>query len=439
LQNGTGAFVAKINSAGTALSYLTYIGPTYYPSTPNTNPANTASAIAVDATGSVYLAGSTSDPEFPATAGAYQTAYGGPAISELYLLPPTNAFVLKLKPDGSGVTWATYLGGAGSDRATSLALDSAGSVWIAGTTASANFPNAQGWSQGSDFLVGLNATGSALLYAARYPAGSAAQSVAVDSSGLLHAAGSAGIVSAIAPLSKPAPRIFGIANAAYGTVSGQMARGELISIYGPHIGPPSPVSYTTTSAGVVPSSLGGVQVMMGSDALPLLYVSDSQINAVAPFSLYGTATGFTLQAVSNGVATPPFSFDSLSASTEIFRNADGTAAAVNQDGTLNSADHPAPRGSIVSIWITGVGSTSAYFQDGQIATGALAFACCEVYTDLSDVPTQIVYSGSAPGAVAGVVQINFQLPLDPYGFSPTEVVVGVGGQMSHAATIYTSQ
>ena len=437
LQNGTGAFVAKINAAGTALSYLTYIGPTYYPISPNTNPANRATAIAVDAAGSTYVAGSTFDPVFPATAGAYQTTYDGPS-SFSYTTPP-DAFALKLKPDGSGVVWATYLGGAGSDAATSIALDGSGGVWLAGTTSSADFPNAQGWSQGGDFLAGLSATGAALSYCARYPTGTVAQSLAIDPSGLLHTAGSGGIVSAISPAAKPTPQIFGIANAAYGAAGGQMARGEVISIFGPDIGPATPVSYTPTAAGTVPATLGGVQVMMGSYSLPLLYVSSSQINAVSPFSLFGSAAGLTLQVINNGVATPLFRFSSIAADPEIFQNPDGSAAAVNQDGSINSAEHPAEAGSIVSIWVTGVGVIPANLQDGQIAAGPLAFPCCAVWAGVTQGPANVVYSGSAPGAVVGVVQINFELPPASFPSPTTQVEVSVGGQYSQPVTIYTAQ
>ncbi len=432
LQNGVGAFVAKINAAGTALSYLTYIGATYYPVSPNTNAANVASAIAVDSSGSAYLAGATSDPDFPATAGAYQTVAGQPGGSTANPFPPSDAFVLKLKPDGSGVVWATYLGGPGVDEASGLALDSAGNAWIAGTTASANFPNAQGWSTGDEFIAAVSASGASLAYAARYPSGTVTQSLAIDASGLLHVAGSTGLVSVIAPSGRPLPRIFGIANAAYGQAGGVMARGELISIFGPHIGPATPVPYTPTAAGMAPTSLGGVQVLMGDYAMPLLYVSDSQINAVAPFSLYGGVSGLTLQVVNNGVATPLFGFSSIDSDPQIFQNADGSAAAVNEDGSLNSAAHPAPAGSIVSIWITGVGTSSAYLQDGQIATGPLAFTCCST-------PANIVYSGAAPGAVAGVVQINFEATAPLYGSNITPVIVTVGSNVSRVANIYTSQ
>jgi len=435
-QNGIGAFVAKVDAAGTALSYLTYIGAANYVLSPNNIPGNTAAALAVDASGSVYLAGSTSDPNFPATTGAYQPAFAGPVTNAPYPPPPSDAFVLQLTPDGSGLAWATYLGGTGADSASGIALDASGNVWLAGATASADFPNAQGWSEGGDFLVGLKVSGAALVYAARYPTGTVAQSLAVDSAGLLHTAGSAGAVSQIAPSGKTVPRIFGIANAAYGPVGGQMARGEVISIYGPHIGPPAPESYTPTAAGFAPASLSTVRVMMGDYALPLLYVSDSQINAVAPFSWYGTS----LQVMWNGVATPAFPFTAIDADPQIFQNPDGTAAAVNQDGALNSAANPAQSGSMVSIWVTGVGAVSLDLQDGQIATAASSFPCCTVLA--GGYASNVTYSGSAPGAVAGIVQINFQVPPGPSYMQgdvlPVNVQVVAGGVTSNAVTLYVS-
>jgi hypothetical protein len=73
LAQGTGAFVAKVNAAGTSLVYLTYLGPGYQPISPNTNPANFVSGIAADAAGNVYVTGFTFDDAFPVTAGAWQT------------------------------------------------------------------------------------------------------------------------------------------------------------------------------------------------------------------------------------------------------------------------------------------------------------------------------------------------------------------------------
>jgi uncharacterized protein (TIGR03437 family) len=435
---GIGAFLGKVKAEGTGLAYLTYVGAANYVVSPYHLPGNNAVALAVDTTGNAYLTGSTADPAFPATPGAYQTVFSGPVTGDPYPPPPTDAFVLKLKPDGTGLVWATMLGGTGADGATAIAVDSLSNVWLAGATASPTFPNAQGWSQGSDFLTGLNANGSAPVYSARYPAGSVSHSLAVDLSGALHAAAASGLLSVISPAASPAPRIFGIANAAYGAIGGQMARGEVISIYGPHIGPATPLSSVPVN-GAVPTSLGGIQVLMGSFALPLLFVSDSQINAVAPFSLFGSAAGLSIQVVKNGAPTPLFPFASIDAVPEIFQNSDGSAAAVNQDGTINSTDHPAVVGSTVTIWITGVGSTSAYLQDGQIATGASQYYCCTLFAGFPQIPATIAYSGSENGAVNGVVQINFVVPPQVQLYGPAmDILVAVGAKMSNPVTIHVA-
>ena len=144
-------------------------------------------------------------------------------------------------------------------------------------------------------------------------------------------------------------RIFGIANAAYGPLLGRIVPGELISLYGPHIGPSTPVTATAAS-GFLPTSLGGREgLLQRRGRAELLYVSDSQINAVAPQS--ATPNGsMTVQIVSDSVTSPDFPVTVMTADPEIFQNADGSAAAVNQDGTMNSAANPAKAGSIVSIW-----------------------------------------------------------------------------------------
>jgi uncharacterized protein (TIGR03437 family) len=433
LTKGTGAFVAKVNAAGTALSYLTYVGPTSYVFVPFNYPANTARAIAVDAGGNAYVAGFTFDPVLPTTKGAYQTTYDGPAdpAQPYYPLPPTDAFVVKINPSGTGVVWGTYIGGKGADAANSVTLDPSGNVWVAGTTASQDFPNAQGWSQGGDFVVALTPTGASLPYAARFPNDTVAQSVAADPSGLVHVAGPTGLVSTIAPAAAPAARIFGIANAAAGPATGRIVPGEIIAIYGPHIGP------ATTGA-------AGVQVSIGGLNAPVLYASDSQINAIVPFGMDGRSTA-AVHVVSNRVAGPDFPAGVSPAEPEVFRNPDGYAAAINQDGTLNSPDHPALEGSVVSIWVTGIGyEQSAAGLGGVIAIGALDFHCCEVLIAVRAAPTlvqaEVLYGGFAPGLVVGVFQVNFRIPegsvitLDMY--PALEFTVQVGGQSSLPVRIY---
>jgi uncharacterized protein (TIGR03437 family) len=136
----------------------------------------------------------------------------------------------------------------------------------------------------------------------------------------------------------------------------------------------------------------------------------------------------------------------VTAEPEVFRNPDGAAAALNQDGSLNSAANPAKAGSIVSVWATGTGSIYPRLRDGQISTAAQDYACCQVAIapDYSLGPIYppgpvVLYAGAAPGMVAGVVQINFQIPAPyihdagTYGFT-----VIAGGKSSATAGIYVA-
>ena len=130
LAQGTGAFVAKVNAAGTALVYLTYLGPGYNPISPNTNPENYVTGIAADAAGNAYLTVPRTTTLSPRPqAPSRRCATGG-----------TDAFAAKLNPQGSAMVWATYLGGKGDDAAHAIALDSAGNVWLSGTTRRRIFP-----------------------------------------------------------------------------------------------------------------------------------------------------------------------------------------------------------------------------------------------------------------------------------------------------------
>ena len=435
LTKGTGAFVAKVNAAGSALAYLTYISSTNFIYAANANPAVIAAAIAVDAAGDAFLAGATFDPSFPATPGAYQTTFAGPYQPGVaYPLPPTDAFALKLNPAGTALVWASYLGGKGADAAKSVALDPSGNVWLTGTNPS------------GDFLTAFNPSGSALTYSANYPSDAVSQSVAADPTGLIHVAGPTGIVGTVVPTGAPTMRIYGIANAAYGPLLGRIVPAELISIYGSHIGPATPAWATADASGLLPTSLAGVQVFFNGVAVPLLYVSDSQINAVATQSA-SPGSSMLVHIVSNSVTSPDFPVTVVTADPEVFRNADGTAAAVNQDGSLNSAANPAKAGSIVSIWATGTGSIYPRPPDGQISTAAQDYDCCQIgalvvrSSNFVQVPTPapvVLYAGAAPGMVAGIVQINFQIP--PYIDTPGTLGFSVfaSGKSSSTVGIYVT-
>ncbi|HTQ55148.1 MAG TPA: SBBP repeat-containing protein [Bryobacteraceae bacterium] len=405
LARGLGAFVARINAAGTGLDYLTYLATAnFIPGVaPSSNPGTLLNAIAVDGQGNAYITGATSDPQFPVTPSAFQTSLGSP-LGPGYPLqePGSNAFVSKLNPTGTAMIWSTYLGGTGSDTGYAMAPDAAGNVWVSGTTQSPNFPKASGFPGGTEFLAELDATGSSLLYSSLSPADTVAQALAVDSGGTVHFAGATGGVSAFSPGSAPgqtaAPWLFGIANSAGGALAGRIAPGELFSIYGLNFGPATPLTATFDAAGFLPTTLGGVQVNVNGIRAPLLYVSATQINAVAPVELTPEAVTLALS------AAPDFRTMVVPADPQVF------GVAINQDGTLNSQTNPAKPGSIVSVWATG----SGYFpgNDGQSATAADEFCQSEGYCavfDDSGVQLATPYIGAAPDVVNGVIQINFQV------------------------------
>jgi uncharacterized repeat protein (TIGR01451 family) len=122
------AFVAKINSAGTAFVFSSYLGGS------NGAGDDYGYAIAVDGRDDVYVAGKTSAMDFP-TVSAYQGVYGGGT---------SDAFVVKIHPLGSNLMYATYLGGSGSDVANGIAVDSDENIYVAGSTQSADFPIVSG-------------------------------------------------------------------------------------------------------------------------------------------------------------------------------------------------------------------------------------------------------------------------------------------------------
>ena len=442
LATGAGAFAAKVKGDGTGLVYLTYIGATIFPQSPATNPANTAVAIASDADGNAYLTGTTFDPRFPATSGAYQTTYAGPSSPGPG--SPPEAFVLKLNPAGTALVWASYLGGSAAETVSSIAVDTARQVWINGTTASPEFPNAQGWSQGSDFIAGFDVTGSKLIYSARYPNDSVSRSIAVDATGALHVTGRSGIVSVILPANPPLPRIFGVGNAAGGPLDGHIAGGELISIYGPHIGPATPVITVPDANGDLPTAVPGYQVLFGGQPLPLLYLSDSQINAVVPFgflSFFYSKVSAPIHVNTPNGATPDFPLTIVLASPAIFRNPDYSAVAINQDGTRNAPNNPALAGSYVSIWMTGSGHGYGLGNPGHIETDANNYRCCGIVFQSSPQPLtgSVSYAGTAPGAVLSVTQINFLVPAFPLYPNPGPVsiqAVAPDGTLSDPVTIY---
>lgn len=117
------AFIAKLKPDGSALDYFTFLGGSQL---------DLALGVAVDGEGAAHVTGLTTSPDFPVTPGAAQGVIGG----------RFDAFAAKVAPDGQSFLYATYLGGAGSERGNAVAIDGGGRALIVGRTSSTNLPAA---------------------------------------------------------------------------------------------------------------------------------------------------------------------------------------------------------------------------------------------------------------------------------------------------------
>ncbi|MFQ5604071.1 MAG: PQQ-binding-like beta-propeller repeat protein [bacterium] len=152
--DGVEPYVTKLSPDGGSLIYSTFLGG---------DASGILEGIAVDDNGSAYVTGLTFSANFPITTGAFQTVLAGGA----------EAFVAKLKADGSDLVYCTFLGGSGDELGTyggNIAVDNQGAAHVAATTRSQDFPTTSGAFQPAfangemGYISKVNATGSDLIY-----------------------------------------------------------------------------------------------------------------------------------------------------------------------------------------------------------------------------------------------------------------------------------
>jgi hypothetical protein len=174
-------FITKINAAGTALVYSTYLG--------GSNGEEVRGDIAVDAGGNVYVTGRTASNDFPTTPGAFDTACGNLNDCSFSLFR-RDAFVAKLSSGGDSLAYSTFLGGGGSDEGRGIAVDTAGNAYVTGQ-GDLEFPTTPGAFQetGSGcFVTKLNAAGTALVYSTLFNE-AICNDMAVDTNGNVYLTG----------------------------------------------------------------------------------------------------------------------------------------------------------------------------------------------------------------------------------------------------------
>lgn len=225
----------------------------------------------------------------------------------------------------------------------------------------------------------------------------------------------------------PAPEISALIHGATLRATA-ISPGLIFSLFGAGLGPPNGLAATLTSAGRLPTSLDGIRVLFDGVPAPLLYVRGDQLNGIVPYAV-AAKSSTQLRVESKGTLSLAREFRVAPAVPGLFTlSATGTgqAAALNQDGTVNGPASPEQSGRAVILYGTGEGLLDAPTEDGLIAGATLRRPLLPVTATVGGVPVEVLYAGSAPGLVAGVLQLNLLLNENvPKGPAvPVEIRVG---------------
>ena len=404
------AFAAKLASTGSHLLYSTYLGG---------SGADGAFGLALDATDAVYVAGGTQSANFPTTPGAFKTIYVGDTANQ----PPDllgNGFVTKLETSGD-LVYSTFTG-ITNGVPTPIAVDENGQAYVSAVpVASSSSTQPTCASPPNPAVLVINSSGSALVATSPIPGAY----LALDGKGGLYSAG-----LTYAPVFFTTPHAFqteyggGDSDAFAAKVDfSELAGPSLASVLNAASFFPGYASAFPTGA-VTPGEIvtlfgngfGSAQpsVLFSQYPAVVLSASNCQINAVVPFEVNPDFPTF-VTVESGGQTLGPIKLPVSVAAPGIFtmnQNGSGQAAILNQDSSANSASNPAMRGSSVSVYITGAGAMNPFIADGSLGplTPPFPTPLASVSAAIGGMDAPITFAGQAPGLIAGVTQVNVQIP-----------------------------
>jgi uncharacterized protein (TIGR03437 family) len=415
-------YVAKLNPGLSNVIYATYVSGEY---------GATPAAISVDAQGDAFVAGTTVSPDYPTTPSAYEPQYiasAVPRVSCFFIFhcinaPPATGYVTEVNPAGTGLVYSSFFGGTQTDTIT-FAGFTPKAIYLGGNAGSDDLPGFTGYPQpclpqpyatrlsGDATEVGASRVvpGKVLAYDAF--AGTLIATTGTD-------------VVAVDPAAPRTPIACILDSADLRPVT-SIAPGELLSLFGEF----SSVGATTPPPGQVITSLDGITVETNGIPSPLLYVSGEQINFQAPFEIAGTAQAnisftSTHQQLSDSrtlpiVATNPAAFINTPVPPpalqpcifESSASVNGTfPLALNPDGSINACTNPAPAGSVVTLFLDGLGVTSPAQASGAITPNPGPALISPVITaNTANGGVTVVSVSALPGAISGVAQVKLQIP-----------------------------
>jgi uncharacterized protein (TIGR03437 family) len=199
----------------------------------------------------------------------------------------------------------------------------------------------------------------------------------------------------------------GVVNAGSYASNG-VSPGEYVALGGINLGL---LGGATVQDGRLTTTLGMTTVTFDGTPAPLIYTSDTQVNAIVPYEVAGKSSA-TVQVQfdnANFSAAVPV----LQAVPALFTaNSSGTgqAAAVNQDGSINSPSNPANPGDVIVLYGTGEGLVNPIPADGTIVSAPEPAPLLPITVSIGGMPANVQYAGAAPGLAAGLIQINAVIP-----------------------------
>jgi uncharacterized protein (TIGR03437 family) len=362
----------------------------------------------------------------PATSAQLDLPYGlnVDSAGDVYVADTGNNRIRLLTPVGSSCTYSvspTALQAPASGGNLTVSIQTTASC----SWAVSSLPN---W---ITVPVGSSGAGSAAVILV------VAQNTGAARSATILIAGVSVTVNQAAVTTATAPAIKAVVNAA-SYIGGSVSPGEIITIFGTGIGPATGTGATTDpSTGKLATTIGGLQVLFNGIPAPMIYASSTQVSAVVPYEI-APVPNPSVWIQYGGLASNLWPLTSTATAPGLFtQNAlgGGPGAILNQDNSLNGPGNAAAKGSIVQLFLTGEGQTNPASVTGAITTASLPppqvtpAPPLAIQARINGQPALYVYAGEAPGQVAGLMQLNVQIPANaPSG--NLSITVSIGGNVS---------
>jgi uncharacterized protein (TIGR03437 family) len=202
---------------------------------------------------------------------------------------------------------------------------------------------------------------------------------------------------------------------------------------GTQLGPATPVEAAYDNTGKIATQIGNVQVFFGGTAAPMIYASSNQINCMVPYEVAGLSN-VNVQVKYFGQPSNTTQVGVASSAPGVFSVSGGTGqgAIINQSLLGNTPNTPAPKGSIVTMFVTGEGQTTPAGVTGAITQNATTVPLLPIAVKIGGAPATINFVGELPGVVAGILQLNVVVPTGAPSGSAVPVTVTVGGNTSQS-------